>query len=149
MGPALQALLTLVTAVVLALSAFAAFAQQSKSVDGVVLQLGIMSAERAVHAEGHRDAHPATFPSGSQHVLITLADAKSHKPIADADVVVEVVDPKGAVQKKALLHTSAAGMPDYSELFVFGWSGTYSLRVTANRANEKPLKTTFTVHHSL
>ena len=76
MGPALQALLTLVTTVVLALSAFAAFAQQSKSVDGVVLQLGIMSAERAVHAEGHREAHPATFPGGSQHVLITLADAE-------------------------------------------------------------------------
>jgi hypothetical protein len=149
MATVLQALLTLVCAAVLALSAIAAFGQQSKSVDGVVVQLGLMPAERAVHAEGHRDAHPATFPSGSQHVLVTLADAKSGKPIADADVVVEVVNPKGGVEKKALLHTSAAGMPDYSELFVFGWSGSYSLRVSATRAKMKPLKTTFTVHHSL
>jgi hypothetical protein len=149
MNALLQALLTLVTAAVLVLAALSAHAQQAKSVDGIVVQLGLMSAERAVHAEGHRDAHPASFPSGSQHVLITLADAKSGKPIADADVVVEVVDPHGAVEKKALLHTSAAGMPDYSELFVFGWSGTYSLRMTATRPNAKPLKTTFTVHHSI
>lgn len=142
MGPVLQVGLAL-------FFAGSASAQQARTVDGVVIQLGLMPAEWAVHAEGHREAHPATFASGSQHVLVTLADAKSGKPIADADVRVEVIDPKGAHEKKALLHTSAAGRPDYSELFVFGWSGTYSLRVTASRAQAKPLKTTFTVHHAL
>jgi len=142
MARVLQALLAL-------LLAAPAYGQQAKTVDGVVIQLGIMSAEKAVHAEGHRDAHPAKFPLGSQHILIALADAKSHKPIADADVVIEVVDPKGGVEKKALLHTSAAGMPDYSELFLFNWSGTYSLRLTATRANAKPVKATFTVHHEV
>ena len=138
----LQALFTL-------LFAASAFAQQAKTVDGVAIQLGIMSAEKAVHAEGHRDAHPAQFPHGTQHIVIVLADAQSGTHIADADVMVEVVDPKGGVEKKTLLHTSAAGMPDYSELFLFNWSGTYSLRLTATRANAKPLKATFTVHHEV
>jgi hypothetical protein len=131
------------------LTAVPALAQQAKTVDGVVINLGLMAAEQAIHAAGHSEAHPAKFPSGSQHVLITLADAKTG-PIGDAQVLVEVVDPKGRVEKKALLHTSAAGRPDYSELFVFGWSGTYSLRVTATRANgAKPLDARFTVHHVL
>jgi hypothetical protein len=132
------------------LAAGAVYAQQAKTVDGVVINLGIMPAARAVHAQGHGEAHPATFPSGSQHVLITLADAKSRRAIGDADVLVEIVDPNGKAESKRLLHTSAAGIPDYSELFVFGWSGAYSVRVTAKRPSEsKLLKTTFTIHHAI
>jgi hypothetical protein len=101
----------------------------------VVINLGLMSAARAVHAEGHREAHPDTFPSGSQHILITLADVKTSRPIGDAKVLVEIVDPQGRVEKKSLLRTSAGAMPDYSELFVFGWSGTYWA--------------SFTIHHAL
>ena len=141
---------TLVIAMFLVLAASAADAQQAKTLEGIVINLGLMPAARAVHAEGHREAHPATFPSGSQHILITLAEAKTSRPIGDAEVLVEIVDPKGRVEKKPLLRTSAGGVPDYSELFVFGWSGTYSVRVTATRSNAaKPLKTSFTVHHAL
>lgn len=137
-------------ATLLVLPAGPVAAQQAKTLDGVVVNLGLMSAARAVHAEGHREAHPATFPSGSQHILITLSDSKTSRPIGDAEVLVEIVDPKGKVEKKPLLHTSAGGMPDYSELFVFGWTGTYSVRVTANRPNvAKPFKTSFTIHHAL
>jgi hypothetical protein len=133
-----------------ALLALPASAQQMKTVDGLVINFGLMSAEKAVHAEGHRDAHPEKFPSGSQHVLVTLADAKTSRRIGDAQVEVDVVDPKGKTSKKALLHTSAAGMPDYSELFVFGWSGTYQVRVNVSQGKgAKPVKTRFTVHHVL
>src|SRR5438105_8509415 len=111
------------TVAFLALPVFPASAQQMKTVDGLVINFGLMSAEKAIHAEGHRDAHPDRFPSGSQHILVTLADEKTGRRIGDADVVVEVVDPKGKAAKKPMLHTSAAGMPDYSELFVFGWTG--------------------------
>ena len=56
----------LFTAVALgALIALPAWAQQVKTVAGVVINLGLMSAEQAIHAEGHRDAHPSNFPSGS------------------------------------------------------------------------------------
>ena len=133
-----------------ALCALPAFGQQQKSVDGVVINLGLMSAERAVHAAGHRDMHPEKFPSGSQHVLITLADEKTGRRIGDAEVQLEVRDPKGVRAAKALLHTSAAGMPDYSELFVFGWSGSYTLDVNITPLKGgKPVKTRFTVQHSL
>jgi hypothetical protein len=140
----------LAAAAIAALAALPASAQQMKTVNGLVINFGLMSAEQAVHAEGHREAHPDKFPSGSQHVLITLADEKSGRRIGDADVTVELVDPKGKVMTKPLLHTSAAGMPDYSELFVFGWSGTYTLRVDiAASKGAKPVKTSFTVHHLL
>jgi hypothetical protein len=146
----MSTLRTLAIAVFLGLLANPVTAQQAKTLDGMVINLGIMPAAQAVHAEGHRQAHPTTFPSDSQHILITLADAKTSRHIGDAEVLVEIVDPKGSVQKKALLHTSAAGIPDYSELFIFGWPGTYSVRVTATRPSEpKPVKTTFTVHHVL
>jgi hypothetical protein len=146
----MSTLRSLAIAMLLAVPTGPVCAQQAKTVDGVVINLGLMSAARAVHAEGHRDAHPASFPSGSRHILITLNEAKTSRPIGDAQVLVEIVDPGGAVQKKPLLHTSAGGMPDYSELFVFGSSGTYSVRVSATRLDApKPLKTSFTIHHQL
>ena len=133
-----------------ALCALPALGQQQKTIDGVVINLGVMSAERAVHAEGHRDMHPDKFPSGSQHVLITLADEKTGRHIGDAEVQVEVRDPKGARVAKPLLHTSAAGMPDYSELFVFGWSGTYTVNVNVTPIKGgKTMKTSFSVNHSI
>jgi len=132
------------------LPALSAVAQQEAKVDGLVIDFGIMPADQAVHALGHSEAHPQKFASGSQHVLIALAEQKTGRRIGDADVVVEVVDPKGKISKKTLLHTSAAGMPDYSELFVFGWSGNYSVRVDVTPwAGAKPVRTTFTVHHEI
>jgi hypothetical protein len=132
------------------LAAAPAWAQQEKTVDGLIVNLGLMSAEQAVHAMGHAEAHPRTFPSGSQHVLITLDDAKTHQRIGDATVVVAVRKPDGTVEEKPLLHTQAAGFPDYSELFVFDSSGTYQLRVKIIRAHgPKSSETKFTVHHEL
>lgn len=137
-------------AAVATLFTLSASAQQAKTIDGLMIHFGLMSAQEAVHAQGHRDAHPEKFPSGSQHILITLTDEKTARRIGDADVVVEVIDPKGQTERKALLRTSAAGIPDYSELFVFGWSGNYEVRVSVfARRDAKPVKTSFRVHHVL
>ncbi|HSN34671.1 MAG TPA: hypothetical protein VLU41_18400, partial [Ideonella sp.] len=81
-------------ALLAALVALPAAAQQVKTVDGLVINLGLMPAGKAVQAEGHRDAHPDKFPSGSQHVLITLTAAASGRRIGDAAVEVELVDPR-------------------------------------------------------
>jgi hypothetical protein len=125
-------------------------AQQVESVAGVVINFGLMPAEVALRAEGHRDAHPQHPPSGSQHVLITLDDEKTHARIGDAEVSVEVTDPRGHVETKPLLHTQAAGLPDYSELFTFSWSGTYAIRVIVTpHGGAKPIEARFTVHHSV
>ena len=125
-------------------------AQQEKTVNGLVIDLGVMSAEKAVHAEGHRDAHPGAFPSGSQHILITVVDAKTRARIGDATVVVAVRSPNGKVEEKPLLHTQAAGLADYSELFVFPSSGTYQLRVKITPVHgPKSTEAMFTMRHEI
>ncbi len=125
-------------------------AQQAKAVDGFVVNFGIVPAEIALRADGHRDAHPPNPPAGSQHLLITIDDEKSHQRIGDAEVVIEVTDPRGHVDKKPLLHTQAAGLPDYSELFEFRWAGAYTIRVTITpRGGAKPIETRFVVHHTI
>jgi hypothetical protein len=134
----------------IALACAPVFAQQSRSVAGLVINLGIVPAEVALRADGHRDQHPAHPPAGSQHLLITVDEEKTGKRISDAEVVIEVTDPRGHVEKKTLLHTQGGGLPDYSELFVFGWEGAYSIHVTITpRLGAKPVNAQFTVHHSL
>ena len=117
-------------------------AQQSKTVAGLIINFGL-------RADGHRDAHPLHPPGGSQHFLITLDDEKTGARIGDAEVAIEVTDPHGRVDKKPLLHTQSGGFPDYSELFVFGWSGEYSIRVTITRPGAKPIETRFKVNHTI
>ena len=128
--------------------ACAAHAQQRETVGGYVVNFGIVPAEVALGVAGHREAHPANFPPGSQHLLITIDDAKSGKRVGDAEVVMEVTDPKGHVVRKPLLHTSGGGLPDYSELFEFGWSGRYVIRaIITPKPGAKPVVARFTVDH--
>ena len=127
-----------------------AAAQQARTVAGLIVNFGIVPAAVALRADGHRDAHPTQPPGGSQHLLITLDEEKSGNRIGDAEVVIEVTDPRGHVEKKPLLHTQAGGLADYSELFIFGWSGEYSIRVIITpRPGAKPVETRFTVHHTI
>jgi hypothetical protein len=123
-----------------------------KIVGDLIVNLGLMPAWQAMQVDGHREAHSHEFTShtGSQHLLIVVADKKTGRRLAGAEVVVEVIDPKGHHEKKALAHTQAAGQPDYSEVFEFGWSGTYSVRVgVVPAAGAKPVNTRFTVHHAI
>jgi hypothetical protein len=127
-----------------------AVAQQVRTVAGLVVNMGIVPAEIALRADGHSDMHPQHPPGGSQHVLVTLDDEKNHNRIGDAEVLVEVTDPRGRVERKPLLHTQAGGFPDYSELFVFGWSGDYTIRTLITlRPGTTPIETRFTVHHEI
>jgi len=125
-------------------------AQQTQTVNGIIVNFGIVPAEVALQADGHADAHPANPPHGSQHLLITLDDEKTHQRIADAEVLVEVTDPRGHVQAKPMLHTQSRGLADYSELFLFSWSGDYSIRAIVKRT--PPLQSftaKFMVHHEI
>ena len=127
-----------------------AAAQQVRAVGGLIVNFGLVSAEVALGAAGHSEAHPAHPPSGSQHLLITLDDEKSGKRIGDAEVVIEVADPHGRLEKKPLLHTQAGGFPDYSELFRFGLPGKYSIRVIITpQPGAKPIETVFVVNHTV
>jgi hypothetical protein len=141
---------TMAPLLVAALASAPAAAQHAKTVDGFIVNLGIVPAEVALQAQGHRDAHPLHPPPGSQHLLVTLDEEKSHKRLAEPEVIIEVTDPRGRIEKKPLLHTQAGGFPDYSELFRFSSPGEYAIRVTIMpRPGAKPVEARFTVHHTI
>ena len=130
-----------------ALVAAPAAAQQMKTVGGVVVNIGIVSAIAAEHADARHGVHKGGHGSGMEHVVVSLAEEKSGARIDDADVTIEVKTPKGSVQKKPALPMVTAGYPDYSEVFDFGWSGSYVVRVSVKRKAAKPIEAVFTVNH--
>jgi hypothetical protein len=124
-------------------------AQQMKTVGGVVVNIGIISAIAAEHADARHGVHKGGHGSGMEHVVVSLAEEKSGARIGDADVTIEVKTPKGSVQKKPALPMVTAGYPDYSEVFDFGWSGSYVVRVSVKRKAAKPIEAVFTVNRVL
>ena len=122
-------------------------AQQMKTVGGVVVNIGIISAIAAEHADAQHGVHKGGHGSGMEHVVVSLAEEKGGARIGDAEVTIEVKSPKGAVQKKPALPMVTAGYPDYSEVFDFGWSGSYVVRVSVKRkAGAPPIDAVFTVN---
>ena len=128
-----------------ALVALPASAQQMKTVGGIVVNIGIVSAINAEHADAQHGVHKGGHGSGMEHVVVSLAEEKGGARIGDADVTIEVKNPKGSVQKKPAAPMVTAGFPDYSEVFDFGWSGSYVVRVSVKRKAAKPIDAVFTV----
>lgn len=104
-------------------------AQQTKTVADVTVRYGIVGALQAQHVDAQHGMHRGGHGSGMEHLVVSLADARSGGHLAGAKVVVEVRDPKGRVQTKPLQPMITSGYPDYSEVFDFGWSGRYHIRV--------------------
>jgi hypothetical protein len=99
-----------------------------------------VDAQHGVHKGGHG--------SGMEHLVVSVADAASGTNLAGARIVVEVRDPKGKVQRKPLQAMNTAGYPDYSEVFDFGWTGKYIIRMTIlPRGAAQPLKVSFVHRH--
>lgn len=123
-----------------------ASAQQAKKVGDVVVSFGLVAALAAEHVDAQHGIHKGAHQSGVEHLVVSLAQAKTGARIADAGVVVEVRDPKGKVQRKALMAMITAGVPDYSEVFDFGRSGKYSIRITIlQKGAAKRLNASFAV----
>ena len=139
---------------VLALAALAVFvalpaaAQQMKTVDGLVINIGIAGAIHVEHVDAQHGVHKGGHGSGVQHIVVAIAEHKTGARVADAAVTIEVKDPKGVRQKKPALAMVTAGFPDYSEVFDFGWSGKYTVRVLVQRkGTTRPVEAAFTVNH--
>ena len=114
----------------------------------MVIDIGVVPASQAATFAGEAEKHGPRHPSGAQHLLVSLSDAKTGAHVTDARVAVEVRDPKGKVQKKDLKPGSTSGAADYSEIFGFGWSGQYRIRVTIQPSDaKKALRTDFTWTH--
>jgi hypothetical protein len=130
--------------------AFPASAQQMKTVGGVVVNIGIVNAIEAEHVDAQHGVHKGGHGSGAEHIVVALAEEKGGARIADADVSIQVKNPKGVVQKKPLMAMITAGYPDYSEVFDFGWSGKYTVRVLIKRKGAaKPVEASFSVNGAL
>jgi hypothetical protein len=138
---------TLCAAALAALLAFSVHAQGMKTVGGIVVNIGIVSALDAEHVDAQHGAHKGGHGGGMEHVVVSLAEEKSGERIPDAEVAIEVRDPKGRLQKKPAMAMITAGYPDYSEVFEFGWSGRYIVRVLAKRRGAaKPIDVRFAVN---
>ena len=125
-----------------------AYAEHQKTVSGIIVNIGVVPAEQALGFPGEAATHDKRPPSGAQHLVVSLSDAKPGIHIADAQVTVEIKDPNGNVEKKTLLPASTTGIPDYSEIFRFGYSGKYTIRVVvALEGSKKPLNANFTRTH--
>lgn len=123
-------------------------AQQAKTVADVTIRFGIVSALEAEHVDAQHGVHKGGHGSGMEHLVVSLADSATGSYIANAEVVVEVRDPKGRLESKSLQGMRTAGFPDYSEVFHFGWSGKYTIRMTILRQGAaKPLKASFIHNH--
>ena len=118
-------------------------AEHRKVVDGIAINIGVVPAAQMRADAYERSMHRETGTSATHHVVVGVADAQSGAPIGDAQVTLELVDPRGGTQRKALERGNAGGFPDYSGLFRFGWSGAYKLRVTVARAGAAPVTSTF------
>lgn len=139
-----------VVALAASLAALPVAAQQRKVVSGMVVNIGITSALAAEHVDAQHGVHKGGHGSGMEHVIVTLAEERGGARVADADVTIEVKTPKGKVQKKPAMAMVTAGFPDYSEVFDFGWSGTYLVRVMVKRKSAaKPLEAVFTVRRAI
>ena len=133
-----------------ALAASPAAAQQRKTADGMVINMGILGALAAEHVDAQHGVHKGAHGSGMEHVIISLAEEKGGARIADAEVSVEVKNPNGAVQKKPLMAMVTSGFPDYSEVFDFGWTGRYVVRVSIKRKGAaRAAVTSFTVNRAI
>src|SRR6476646_6657847 len=130
-----------------ALLALPVYAQSQKIVEGLVVNIGIVNAIDAEHSDAQHGVHKGGHGSGSEHILVSLAEEKGGARVADAQVSIEVKNPKGVVQKKVLMPMMTAGYPDYSEVFDFGWSGKYELRVMIQRKAGPPVEARFTINH--
>ena len=140
-------ILTFCAAALAALLTLPADAQQMKKVGGIVVNIGIVSALEAEHSDAQHGVHKGGHGSGMEHIVVSLAEEKDGARIGDAEVAIEVRNPKGAVQKKSAMAMVTAGYPDYSEVFEFGWSGRYALRVLVKRRGAaKPVEARFTVN---
>jgi hypothetical protein len=119
-------------------------AEQRKIVDGVAINIGVVPAAPLLKADAYeRASHRGAQPDATHHVVVGVSDARSGVPIGDARVTVELTDPHGATQRRPLLRGDAGGVPDYSELFRFGWAGDYRLQVTVQRDHAAPVQSVF------
>lgn len=120
-----------------------AAAEHRKVVDGLEINIGVVPAAQLLRVDAYeRSMHPRAADA-THHVVVSVADARTGAPVGDARVTLELVDPHGGIQRQALERGAPGGVPDYSGLVRFGWSGDYKLKVNVVRAGTTPVNSVF------
>lgn len=119
--------------------------QNRQVIDGIVVNVGWISAADAAKIEAERKLHRSHLhKKGVYHLVVTLSDARSGKPIKDAKVTAVIDDPFDRIQRKPLKRAETAGFTDYSDYYEFSGIGRYFLNleiIIEGRAT--PLKVRF------
>jgi hypothetical protein len=117
-------------------------AAHRQTVDGIIVNIGIVPAAQARALPGEADRHREQRSSGAQHLLVSLTDEKTGAYVSGAEVSIEIKDPRGNTQKKTLVEASTAGVPDYSGVVKFAWAGKYAIKVMIKPKGSKRMLTT-------
>lgn len=104
--------------------------QNRQVVDGVIVNVGWISAADAAKFEAERGLHRSHLhKKGVYHLVVTLADARSGNPIKNATVTAVIDDPFDRMQRKLLKKAETAGFTDYSDYYEFSGVGRYFLNL--------------------
>jgi hypothetical protein len=128
------------------LAAAPAVAEHQKVVGGLIVNIGLVAAGKLQSYPAEVGAHGAAALPGQQHLLVSLSDAKSGAHVEPVAVTVEVTDPKGKARAKQLKRGQTGDFPDFSELFDFGRSGKYRIRVIVSTRDGRQVRADF-VHN--
>ena len=120
-------------------------AQQARTVDGLRINIGVVTTAWAKHFEEESVTHPNLGkPGHDHHLVVSLTDAKTGTHLADAEVRAEVRSPDRSVETKKLMPRVTSGVPDYSEIFDMHEAGRYRITVyVKTKAHAKPLVARF------
>jgi hypothetical protein len=149
MNPASRNLRRLLSALALAsLIAVPAHAQESKTVNGHTIYLGVVPAESV---EGHEPGDPELamhggkpFRHGQYHVMIVIIETATGVRVTNARVEARVSEPGLAPMQKKLEPMEISGAMSFGNYFAMGGAGPYSVKLAIELpATKRKLDTEF------
>lgn len=125
-----------------------AHAENSRTVDGHTVYLGVVPAE---FVKGHEPGHPeremhkgAPARRGQQHVMIAIFETATGKRVTDARVVARVSQPGLTQIQKKLEPMEIAGAMSFGNYFAMGSAGPYNIKLAIELpATKRKLDTEF------
>ena len=110
-----------------------AHAENSQTVDGHTVYLGVVPAE---FVKGHEPAHPeremhggAPYRRGQFHVMIAIFETATGKRVTDARLVARVSEPGLAPVQKKLEPMEISGAMSFGNYFAMGGAGPYRIKL--------------------
>jgi len=140
-------LLTMIVSAMMAVAAAdAAGPTYRKTVDGIVVYLGVIPAELI---RGHPKDHPESemhggIRTGQHHIMLALFDAKSSARIEDATVKVRVFDGRQYGPYIGLEPMTLRGYMTYGNYISMSGAGPFRIDIQIQREkNRKPVHMSF------